>query len=275
LFWLIERDFSRMSADDDNQEQKPIDKRSADIAIVCSHRAEIAPFLGKLDRQRKYTDNGSVFRGGFFDETIRMVVVEAGAGFAQHRNATQTLVDEHHPLWILAVGFSSSLTSDIGDGDICLANEISDTHGNTLPVKCSIPESKRVFIRKHVVADTHPATSSDRKALHEQSAAAVVDTTSLAVAQVCQTDGQTPAARFLSIRAVLGHFTDDLSQDALADFEPLPERQPSIFQKVTQRFRPDAALAARTEARDNVAVNLNRYLLGIIEQLGRKIETSR
>ena len=123
-------------ADSSRQPDEPtFDRRSADIGIVCTHNVGIKPLLKVLDRTRKYVDETSVFRGGFLDEVIRIAIVEAGSGFAAHRAVAETLIKEHNPAWVISLGFSSALTRDVKAGDICLANEICDTHGNTLPIK--------------------------------------------------------------------------------------------------------------------------------------------
>ncbi|MEZ6128142.1 MAG: hypothetical protein R3C59_05645 [Planctomycetaceae bacterium] len=261
-----------------SQPEASTDKRSADIAIVCSVRTEVAPLLHKLDRVRKYVDQGAVFRGGFLDETLRIAVVEAGAGFAKHREVTQTLLAEHHPVWVLSVGFSSPLTEELKPGDVCVANEIWDTHGNSLTVKCSIPESKRVLVRKHVVADSHPRLRSERTALAESSGAIAVDTTSLAVAQACQSheEDKPAAARFLSIRGMAGAFDQDLTQQAIeAAFEPVRQKKANLIGRLKSKVKPDPEQVAWQMALDEAAVNLNRFVLGIIRQLGEKLGRSR
>lgn len=266
-----------MSQDPEQAEAPSFDRRSADIGIVCTQHSEIKPLLAKLDRGRKYTDSGSVFRGGFLDESIRIAIVEAGCGFAKHRQVTQTLIQEHHPAWVLSVGFSSSLSADIKSGDVCLANEICDAHCNSLPVKCAIPETKRIFVRKHAVADQHPRSGADLHSLAESTSAFAVDTTSLAVAQACQgEDADKPAARFMSLRSVVGDFGEELSEKTAGFvFEPTAAKPLSVFGKLSQRFKPDPELVAWQQKMDESAINLNRFMLGVIRQLAEKLGKSR
>ena len=137
-----------MSNSGKDTKQKPTaeetapDRSSADIGIVCTHKGEVKPFLKRLDRLRSYAEKKMTVRGGFLGESTRIALVEADEGFASHRAATELLIAEHRPAWILSVGFSSSLSEDVQPGDIIIANEISDTHVNSLPVKCSIPARK-------------------------------------------------------------------------------------------------------------------------------------
>ncbi|MCP4173205.1 MAG: hypothetical protein GY758_20805 [Fuerstiella sp.] len=261
----------------ESDEESSIDRRSADIGIICTHSDEIGPLLKVLDRQRKYVDQGATFRGGFLDETIRVAAAEAGAGFAQHRAVTQTLIDEHHPAWVLSVGFGSALTDELNTGDVCLASEICDTHGNSLSVKCPIPETRRVLVRKHVVADGHPQATADKLALAESTGAAVVDTTSLAVAQVCTNlPEDAPRTQFLSIRVIVDAANEAVpGVVAQALFEPSAQQQVTVMRKLTKRFNRDAEhLAWETRATD-AAVNLNRFLTSVIRRLAEKISRTR
>ena len=258
----------------DQIEEPVIDRRSAHVGIVCTQKSEIAPLLKKLDRQKRYVDKGATFRGGFIDETIRVACVEAGSGFANHRQATLTLIAEHNPAWILSVGFSSPLISELNQGDVCLANEICDTHGNCLPVRCSMKESKRIFVRKHVVADAHPALTAERSALHEASQASAVDTSSMAVAQACVNDETTQVTpRFMSIRGIIGKMNKDLPPKAMTHlFEPDPEKRQNVLLKLTSRFKKDPELAEWDELATETATNLNRFVLGVVRQLAEKLK---
>ena len=262
-----------MATAENNDEETSIDRRSAHISIVCTQQSEIEPLLSYVDRQRKYVDNGATFRGGFIDETTRVAIVEAGTGFAQHRQATLTLIAEHNPAWIISIGFSSPLTEELKQGDLSVASEICDTHGNNLELKCGLKESKRVLVRKHAVADAHPVTTAERKTLAEQTSAAAVDTTSLAVAQACQneTDAERKV-RFLSIRGIVSTFDRDLPAKAVSHlFQPDSDQDGNLLSKLTGRFRKDPELTEWDDLANETAKNLNRYLLGIIRQLAPKI----
>jgi nucleoside phosphorylase len=255
-----------------DEQELPPDRSTADIGIICSHRSELAAFLKRVDRQRKYMDRGMIFRGGFLDETIRVAVVEAGSGFASHRQAAVTLINEHHPAWVFSVGFSSALTDDLRAGDLSLANEICDTHGNTLPVKCPIPESGRIRIRKHVVADQHPRLPEDKRQLASSHQAAAVDTTSLAVAQVChETD-----TRFLSVRAIIDTLAEEIpDQSWEAIFAPKARKPVEAVTDLFGRFRQSAEVKHWHRQTQQASANLDRFLISVTRQLGEKLQRNR
>ncbi|GAB5444441.1 MAG: hypothetical protein Fues2KO_47900 [Fuerstiella sp.] len=262
-----------MSTSGPESEAASIDRRSADIGIVCTQALEIQPLLKSLDRVRRYSDGGVIFRGGFLRESIRVAVVEAGAGFAVHRRAATTLIDEHHPVWVLSVGFSSPLTDELHHGDVCLANAIADTHGNRMDVRCPIPESKRIYVRPHVVADQHPTTADQRRQLAEQWSGAAVDTTSLAVAQACaEVQNEKPKARFLSIRGIVGDAADELTSDVVeAIFAPDREARPAGLSSLWTKVRPPRPVAEWKKRSEDTAAHLSRFTLSVIEQLAEKL----
>ena len=88
------------------------DLAHADIGIVCALPIEIAAFLERCNRVKKYTGGEFVFRGGFYDD-IRIAVVQSGMGFAKARRATQALIDAHSPVWMLSAGFSGALLQEM------------------------------------------------------------------------------------------------------------------------------------------------------------------
>lgn len=262
-----------MSTAGSQSEESAIDRRSADIGVVCSQSLEIQPLLKAVDRIRRYSDGGVIFRGGFLRESIRVAIVEVGSGFARHRQATTTLIEEHHPAWVLSVGFSSPLTADLQHGDVCLATTIADTHGNSMDVRCPIPEGGRVRVRSHVVADQHPATLQQRQELAATWQAAAVDTNSLAVAQACaELQDDKPKARFLSIRGIVGDVSDPLEPEVIeAIFTPERDARPVALGSLWTRLRPPRPVADWRKRSEQTAAHLSRFTLSVIEQLAEKL----
>lgn len=248
------------------------DKASAHIGLCCIHRGELRPFLKRLDRQKSYAHNRSRFLGGFLGETNRIVVAEAGTSYPRHRAAAEWLVETHHVPWILSVGFSSSLSPDVHAGDLVLADEIVDTHGNSMPVRCSLKPQKRVHVGRLVVADQHPVSSAAKRSLADSSKALAADTTSLASAQICYERN----VRFLAIRAIIDELDDEIPEVAAnlllrSDSQAWGGALGSLFK----------GLQAAKELREwrNRAVtagsHLDRFLAGIVEQIAELLEKNR
>lgn len=241
------------------------DAAHADVGIVAALPLEIAPFLERCQRVRKYTGGEFTFRGGRLGE-IRVAVVEGGVGFARARRATAALIEAHSPPWVIAAGFCGGLRPDVHVGDIVLADALLDTHGQELRIDIKLSESPRdgLHLGRIVTADEIVRTIQQKQQLADRFAAVAVDLESLAVAQVCRETG----TRFLAVRAVSDDLSADLPPEVLtlvgatgslrfgAAVGALWKRPASI--KVMWQLREDAHKAAR---------RLAVFLDGVICQL--------
>jgi nucleoside phosphorylase len=268
----IPSDSDRSAEPEEQQPEHPPDRSTADIAIICSHTAEIRPFLKRLDRIRKYSDRGCTFRGGFLHEVVRVAIVTAPRGFVGHRVATEILQREHHPRWIFSAGFSSAIAPELKSGDLCVSTEICDTHGNSQPVKCSIPASKRIHVGRLVTADGQPTTAEAKQLLFETSGALAVDTTSLAVAQICANT----ETRFLAIRAVCDEQQETIPEQAAAlIFDSGSRAIGKAAGTLFQGFSRLKELHSWRQRSITAAQNMDRFLAGIVEQLAERIVQQR
>ena len=259
-----------VSSDDSSIVEEPTtDRCTAHLGLVCTHALELQPLISRLDRRRQYSDGGMRFTGGFLGASIRVAVVEAGAGFAAHRKATEVLFNQHTPAWIVSAGFSSSLADDVRAGDLSLASEICDTHGQLLNLNCPIPESKHAPLRKHLVTDGHPATPDQKRRLANETSASAVDTTSLALAQICKAS-ETPC---LSIRAIIDDLNEEVPKSVVETlFEPIsaPVRNP--VSRWVSGLRQPEELKRWISRAETVAGRLDRFLYGVIRQLGEHLQ---
>lgn len=186
-------------------QEKP-DFTHADIGIVCSLPMEIDPFLKRCARVHKYSGGNFSFRGGKYDG-IRIAVVECGMGYARARRATEALIEGHSPRWLLSCGFSGALLPQMKIGNIVMANEIIDQHGQkfSIDLRASSNEAGGLFVGRCVTVDAIVRTIAEKTELHQKHSAIAADMESLAVAQVAH-DRKT---RFMAVRTI----SDDMSQD--------------------------------------------------------------
>jgi len=245
--------------------QPTTDKAHADIGIVCALKMEVAPFLARCDRVRKYVGGKFVFRGGFLGEA-RVAIVESGAGFARARRATQSLIDAHTPDWVLSVGFSGALRDDMQIGDIVVANSIVDTHGHELSVDMNMAHDPEhgLHVGRLVTADEIVRTVDEKRALAGQTEALACDLESLAVAQVCQET----RTRFMAIRGI----SDDLSRDLPAEVLTVlggtgSIRAGAIAASLIKRPSSVSDMWKLREQAQTAADKLGRFLDPIVEQL--------
>ncbi|MCH2210447.1 MAG: hypothetical protein MK110_04040 [Fuerstiella sp.] len=260
---------SSIETDSSTGEEKTPDRSTAHVGLVCTHGRELTSLLSRLDRRRCYSQEQMRFTGGFFDTDIRVAIVEAGAGFAAHRKATEVLVKEHAPAWVVSTGFSSSLAKDVRAGDLSLADTIRDTHRQCLKLNCPIPESKHATIRTHLVTDSHPATSEQKQQWSAETAASAVDTTSLAVAQICQAS-HIPC---LSIRAIIDDLQEEMPESVLnALFEPDSPSAGNPISRWVSNLRQSKEEKQWFARAESAAQHLDRFLSGVIRQLGDHLE---
>lgn len=186
-------------------EKKP-DYSHAHVGIVHATAMEVAPFLDRCQRVRKYTGGNLVFRGGLLGD-IRIALAESGMGPRLAKLATQTLIDGHSPAWIISAGFSGALESGMRVGDIVVGNSVVDASGTELAIdlKMQADPAKGLHVGRLLTVDRIVRTVAEKKSLAEQHAAIAVDMESLAVAQVCHAQ----KIRFLAVRVI----SDDLSAD--------------------------------------------------------------
>jgi adenosylhomocysteine nucleosidase len=235
------------------------DAAHSDIGIVCALKLELAEYLEKCDRVRKYAGGEFTFRGGFTgpDWDIRIVVVEAGTGADRARRATQALIDAHTPTWVLSAGFSGALHPDLQLGDLVIADSIVDTHGEELRVDFRMtPDLERGWhVGRIVMAEEIVRSVSDKQELASNTSALAADLESLAVARVCR-DTQT---RFMAVRAISDDLSHDLPPEVLSVFGGTGSlragaiagalwKRPSSM-KDMWRLRENAQLAAERLAR--------------------------
>ncbi|MEO1995427.1 MAG: 5'-methylthioadenosine nucleosidase [Planctomycetaceae bacterium] len=184
------------------------DRAHADVAIVCALPIELAPFLARCERIRKYVGGHFVFRGGSYDG-VRIAVVESGVGYARARRATESLITAHTPNWVLSCGFSGGLTPETKIGDLVVGTEVSDVHGNSLKIDMKIAAQPGLHTGRLLTADSLVQTVDEKRQLADRWHAIAVDLESLAVAQVCRERD----TRFMAVRSI----SDDLSADLPAE----------------------------------------------------------
>lgn len=178
----------------------------ADIGIVHATALEIAPFLDRCEKVRKYIGEDLVFRGARFG-AIRIACVQCGMGASAARGATQALLDAHTPPWIISAGFSGALLSQMKIGDIVVANAVTDTQQKEFLLDMQMPANPTggLYVGKLLMASEIVRTVAEKQSLGERFGAIAVDMESLAVAEVCRA----AKTRFLAVRAI----SDDMSSD--------------------------------------------------------------
>ena len=145
------------------------DNTRADIGIVSALPIELGQFMDRCERVKHYKGGYFTFRGGRYDG-IRIVVAESGMGYARARKATKAMVDAHAPKWILSSGFAGALLPTMKLGEIIMANEIVDQHGQQISINLTLAsdEANGLYVGRILTADEMVRTVEEKKQLHEK-----------------------------------------------------------------------------------------------------------
>ena len=245
--------------------EPPPDFTHADVGFVHATGMELAPFLDRCDRVKKYTGGDFTFRGGLFGQ-IRIALAESGMGPKPARRAAQALIDGHSPRWIISAGFSGALDPQMKVGDIVVGNSIVDAVGTELKIDMQMPANPAagLYVGKLLMVDRIIRSVAEKKSLAEQLGAIAVDMESLAVAQVCH-DSKT---RFLAVRVI----SDDMSADLAPELASVvgssgTVRLGAVAGAIFKRFGSVKDLWRLREQGIGAADRLATFLEGVVTQL--------
>lgn len=236
------------------------------IGVVCALPLESGPFVALCQRYR--THAGKKFRfHGLMLKGRKIVLVECGMGMARAGQATQALIDGHHPQWVLSAGLSGALVPDLAIGDLVLGTEVLPADGGrglTIDVHAA-PSPGSVWRTGKLCCATHIVrTVVEKQQLAAATGALAVDLETLAVARACAERN----TRCLIVRAISDDLQTDLPVEALAVLGPKGTvRAGALLQSLINRpgcvkdlwtLRTNSQLAAQ---------NLARFLAAAIPQL--------
>ena len=184
---------------------------SADVGIVAALGIEVAPFLAKLGRVRKYSGpKFAVVEGEVAGKLVAVVL--AGAGRARAQRGAEILLDGHRPRWIISAGFAGALDPALRRNDLVLASEVVNLEGRRYAIDLAVPEGQGLRTGRLLTVDEIVRTAAEKAELRRAHGADVVDMETSAVAALCAERG----VRFLSARAVSDEAGTDLPPEVLA-----------------------------------------------------------
>lgn len=241
------------------------DSAHADIGIVSALPIELGQFMDRCERVKHYKGEDLTFKGGRYDG-IRVVVAESGMGYARARKASLAMIDAHSPKWILSSGFAGALIPTMKIGQIVVANEIVDQHGQQKKLNLSLASDieNGLHVGKLLTADEMVRMVEQKQQLHEQFEAIAVDMESLAVAQVA---AETKTG-FMAVRVISDDMSADLPSEVLSIIGDTGAVR--VGAALTSIFkRPESVkdmLHLRTNAQA-AAKSLATFLDGVVHQL--------
>ncbi len=241
------------------------DTAHCDIGLVCALPLEVAPFLERCDRVKKYTGGAFTFRGGLLGD-LRIAVVESGTGLTRARKAAQALLDAHTPQWVVSAGFSGALRPEMRVGDIVMANSVIDPDGQSVQLDLQMPADPAHGLHVGPIATAKQIvrTVAEKQSLAEQTGALAVDLESSAVAAVCRESH----TKFLAVRVISDDMSTDLPPEVMAIFGPTGSvRAGAVAGALWKRFSSAKDMWRLREQATKAAERLAVFLDGVVTQL--------
>lgn len=241
------------------------DTAHCDVGIVCALPLELAPFLERCERVKKYTGGSFTFRGGLLGE-LRVAVVESGTGPARARKATHSLLDAHTPEWVLSAGFSGALRPEMRVGQIVMADSVIDADGQSLKLDLHMAADpdNGLYVGPIVTARQIVRTIAEKEQLAAATGALAVDLESSAVAEVCRA----AHTKFLAVRVISDDMSADLPPEVMAIFGSTGSiRAGAVAGALWKRFSSAKDMWRLREQAVTASERLATFLEGVITQL--------
>ena len=192
---------------------------SVDTGFVFALRQEAVGVLDRLKRSQTTRGNGWTFHIGKIDN-VSVALVLSGVGQKNAEEATKVLTDVFAPKLICSAGYAGGLSFRLKQSVICVPEQvIRASDQQALDLSESIPRTTLLMPNKLTLLTVNDvaATPEQKRTLHEQTGAELVDMETFAVAEVCRVR-EIP---FLSIRVILDAAADRIPQDITKILEGL------------------------------------------------------
>jgi adenosylhomocysteine nucleosidase len=193
-----------------------VDTLSVDTGFVFALRQESVGILDRLKRSQTTRGNGWTFHTGKLDtgklDNVSVAVVLSGIGQKNAEEATNTLLDVFAPKLICSLGYAGGLSSRLKQSNICVPEQIvRHSDRQTLDLSNPIPQKSLPMPNKLTLLTVNSVVElpEQKRALHEQTGAEIVDMESFAVAEVCRIR-EIP---FLSVRIIFDAVEDRIPSD--------------------------------------------------------------
>jgi len=184
---------------------------SVDTGFIFALRQEAVGILDRLQHSRTTSGNGWTFHTGTLDN-VAVALVLSGVGQKNAEEATRILLDVFAPKLICSAGYAGGLSARLKQSNLCVPEQIiRHSDGQVLDVSQPIPQKSLPMSEKLTLLTVNNVAElpEQKRALHEQTGAEIVDMESFAVAEVCRIR-EVP---FLSVRVVFDAVEDRIPRD--------------------------------------------------------------
>ena len=192
---------------------------TVDTGFIFALRQEAVGILDRLKRARTTRGNGWTFYTGNIDD-MSVAVVVSGVGQKNAERSTNILLDVFAPKLICSAGYAGGLSSRLKQSNICVPEQIlRGSDMQALDLSQPIPQNTSPLSNKLTLLTVNDVVElpEQKRTLHEQTGAEIVDMETFAVADVCRVR-EVP---FLSVRVILDTVDDRIPKDIARILERL------------------------------------------------------
>ena len=184
---------------------------SVDTGFVIALRQEAVGILDRLKHTQTTRGNGWTFHTGKIGD-ISIALVLSGVGQKNAEEATNILLDVFAPKSICSAGYAGGLSQRLKRSTICVPEQIMrESDRQALDVSSPIPRKTPLMPNKLTLLTVNDVAASpeQKRMLHEQTGAELVDMETFTVAEVCRIR-EIP---FVPIRVILDAVEDQIPKD--------------------------------------------------------------
>ena len=159
-----------------------------DIGFVFALHQEATGIMDRLKRSKKTKGNGWTFRTGEID-SLSIALVLSGAGQKNAEDAAKILIDVFEPKLICSAGYAGGLSSRLKQFNVCVPEQvIRESDNEALDLSHMIPQRTSPMPNKLTLLTVNEVVElpEQKRALHTQTGAELVDMETFAVAEVCR-----------------------------------------------------------------------------------------
>jgi adenosylhomocysteine nucleosidase len=189
----------------------PTASLSTDIGFVFALHQEAVGILDRLKHSRKTRGNGQTFHTGTSGD-LTIAVILSGVGQNNAEAATKILTEVFEPKLVCSAGYAGGLSSRLKQFNLCIPEQaLRASDGSVLDLSSPVPQITPPVPDKLTLITVNEVVElpEQKRTLHEQTGAEIVDMETFAIADVWRTRN----IPFCSIRIILDAAGDRIPRD--------------------------------------------------------------
>ncbi|MGY8768099.1 MAG: phosphorylase family protein, partial [Pirellulales bacterium] len=185
-------------------------------------------------------------------------------------NATQLILQSRQPKSVVSAGFATGLIVEARKGHMVMANEVTNTAGETLAIPFAISEeeaanSKGLHVGRLLTVNKIISKVNQKQELAEKHQAIALDMETAAVAKICAEH----QVRFMSVRIITDSLMDQLPRH-LEHILKQKKTTSMLGAAASALINNPSSIKEMWNLRDvamKASDKLARFLTGVVEQL--------